>query len=344
MGSCSSPPLVSLLACLLACLGLLPHRTHGLTWNTHLRHRLPTTTKVKSLLRTHARRTFARIKYLPPMQQTYRRLASTATSTSRSASSSMHHQSTHLSRSSSTTSSAVSPTASSLTPVSSVLSDSNSSFGRMSSMAVPMRNTSYGTSSSAHRLNQLLVNVSLSAYHCGLQSPLHTASPPSEYTRAELETIAESLLAHVHFGPYHLASSPVPSSHLRHAMSSSSSTKENTNLNLSSSSASINANTNTSSTTPTLGQLGRYEYGGPSSRRHFEGKEGSERSSNNHHPRARFTIGAESERGRGMARKSVGLSVRDVTNDFNEFGLTERGRRDRENRGRSGSVKGLQDS
>jgi hypothetical protein len=168
-------------------------------------------------------------------------------------------------------------------------------------------------------------------------SPPPTSTSTSDYTRAELETIAESLLAHVHFGPYHLASSPVPSSHLRHAMSTTtttttnnSSTKENTNL-------------NEPSMTPTLGQLGG-RYAGPSSRRHFEGKEGGERGghhhhlNNNNHPRARFTIG-ESERGRGIARKSVGLGMRDVNNDY-DFGMVERGRA--ENRGRSGSVKVLQ--
>jgi len=52
-----------------------------------------------------------------------------------------------------------------------------------------------------------------------------------------------------------------------------------------------------------------------------------------------------------MARKTVGgLSVRDVTNhatgssSSSEFGVMERGRRGREDgRGRSGSVKGLQE-
>lgn len=240
--------------------------------------------------------------------QTYRRLATTASSTSRSASQSMHHHqhpasvsvaSSRLSRSSSSTSSAVSP--SSMTPVDSSISLAvGSSYGRMSGL----RNSSFASN----------------------------AGTTSDYTRAELETIAESLLAHVTFGPYHLASSPVPSSHLRLAMSS----KEN---NASSNLSTVVPITDASeSATPTLNQLGHYSVARPSARRHFEGKEGSER---NHHPRARFTIGgergAESERGRGMARKSVGLSIRDMNGD--SFGFTERGR---ENRGRSGSVKELQ--
>lgn len=241
--------------------------------------------------------------------QTYRRLASTASSTSRSASSSMHHpasvsshsaHSAHnpsrLSRSSSSTSSVISP---SMTPVDSGLSLANavsSSYGRMGSLPIArdiIRNSSYAS----------------------------TAGTTSDYTHAELETIAESLLAHVTFGPYHLASSPVPSSHLRLAMS----TKENIN-----NSTTITDSGMSSSATPTLTTLR------PSSRRHFEGKEGSER---NHHPRARFTIGAgESERGRGMARKNVGLSIRDLNGGHDSFAF-ERGR---EMRGRSGSVKELQ--
>jgi hypothetical protein len=174
----------------------------------------------------------------------------------------------------------------------------------------------------------------------GLTPLTRTVSPSSsstsDYTRAELETIAESLLAHVHFGPYHLASSPVPSSHLRLAMSSTTGTTT----------SSTKENLNEPPLTPTLGQLGRYA--GPSSRRHFEGKEGGERgnynsknnnNNNNHHPRARFTIG-ESERGRGISRKSVGLSMRDVNNDYDyERGRTGPGA---ENRGRSGNVKVLQ--
>lgn len=159
------------------------------------------------------------------------------------------------------------------------------------------------------------------------------AGTTSDYTHAELETIAESLLAHVTFGPYHLASSPVPSSHLRLAMASK---ENNASSNLSKSTVTVGIDSD--SATPTLNQLGYVAR--PSSRRHFEGKEGSER---NHHPRARFTIGGggerggeTSERGRGMARKSVGLSIRDMNGDSFEF---ERGR---EMRGRRGSVKELQ--
>lgn len=253
--------------------------------------------------------------------QTYRRLATTASSTSRSASSSMHHphpasvsaashNHSRLSRSSSSTSSSViSP---SMTPVDAA--GFSTGYGRMGSLPIArdmIRNSSYAS----------------------------TAGTTSDYTHAELETIAESLLAHVTFGPYHLASSPVPSSHLRLAMSS----KENMNTSSSSTtttnSVSITGSDSTSSATPTLNQL-QSSFNRPSSRRHFEGKEGSERNGhNNHnnHPRARFTIGGESERGRGMARKSVGLSIRDL-NGGDSFGF-ERGR---EMRGRSGSVKELQ--
>jgi len=239
--------------------------------------------------------------------QTYRRLASTATSTSRSASTASMHQHTHtrLSRSSSTTSTT---TTNSMTPV------EVGSFPH-SRMAIPI---SRGLPSPTAQRNTSTV----------------FASPPThdQYTRAELETIAESLLAHVTFGPYHLASSPVPSSHLRLAMTSSHrpDTKENVGSPLSASTTSVHDGT------PTLGFSNTTLPS--SSQRHFEGKEGTH--SNNHHPRARFTIGGgESERGRGMGRKSVGLSVRDV-NHTNEYGYErERGR---DMRGRSGNVKGLQ--
>ncbi|KAG9021560.1 hypothetical protein FS842_006552 [Serendipita sp. 407] len=54
---------------------------------------------------------------------------------------------------------------------------------------------------------------------------------------------------------------------------------------------------------------------GPSARRQFEGKEGGRANRENHHPRAKFSIGGpggggytsgEGERGRGLGRKSVG--------------------------------------
>lgn len=157
-------------------------------------------------------------------------------------------------------------------------------------------------------------------------------SPTTEtYTRAELQTIAESLLAQVSYGPYHLASSPVPNSAIRAAMHqaaqspstvtaplsassyATSSSNQLYNPTLGSSSSTIHAafdkeNLSSSTATPSSPIL----LLGPSARRQFEGKEGHRE---NNHPRARFTIGPSSdssagERGRGLGRKSVGGTAR----------------------------------
>ncbi|KIM28057.1 hypothetical protein M408DRAFT_24077 [Serendipita vermifera MAFF 305830] len=236
--------------------------------------------------------------------QTYRRLASTASSTSRSASTSMSHHGGHaptaMSRSSSTTTNESNPRSGlSLTmpPPSGLARGLASPSSATTSTRSP--STPYGTLSSS--------NLNL-----------------AEYTPSELHTIAESLLAHVTFGPYHIASSPVPSSHMHTLLAASQSSRNKENL------ASSSTSISSSSTTSILG---------PSARRQFEGKEGSRNVNANggsnrqgltslanvayppltpfgasassssastprsNHPRARFTIGApESERGRGARR------------------------------------------
>ncbi|KAG8808843.1 hypothetical protein FRC19_005635, partial [Serendipita sp. 401] len=176
-----------------------------------------------------------------------------------------------------------------------------------------------------------------------------TSSPTeSSYTRAEIQTIAESLLAHVSFGPYHLACSPVPSSQLRQHMgnhntntaSSTSTSSSSTGYYINPSSTSSSSaqiyypptlstsnsaatlyqpasSSSTSQHSTTTSNLTKSLLLGPSARRQFEGKEGGRANRENHHPRAKFSIGGASgggytsgegagERGRGLGRKSVG--------------------------------------
>ncbi|KAG8797133.1 hypothetical protein FRC17_007834, partial [Serendipita sp. 399] len=140
-----------------------------------------------------------------------------------------------------------------------------------------------------------------------------TSSPTESYTRAELQTIAESLLAHVSFGPYHLACSPVPPSHLRQHMGATNATtnaNHNNNsatttayyinpsstsssaaqiyhppaLSTSSSAATIYQKENQYPAVPTTSNLTKSLLMGPSARRQFEGKEGSRANRENHHP------------------------------------------------------------
>ncbi|PVG01363.1 hypothetical protein CPB86DRAFT_812351 [Serendipita vermifera] len=319
---------------------------------------------------------------------TYRRLASTASSTSRSASTSVHHSATHnstttrLSRSSSTTSG---PTAMAPSSVSSASSATPlaESFGYAAYGHGPSHGINVAIPTG---ISRSLASPSGSVSSNGRSSSSVSIGSPSQesYTRAELQTIAESLLAHVSFGPYHIACSPVPSSHIRQHLATSSSSASIRSTTNDATPSSFNNyaldKENMQGTTSALNPSNLLSSSssssiynpvllGPSARRQFEGKEGSHhhhhhpvsnltlRLSNmsmtsmdssatstptTHHPRARFTIGGSGgermgetmERGRGMGRKAVVTTRREVSSQH------ERGH-ERDSRGRRGGVKEL---